>query len=100
MVEVIKTGNVGLLTGKVAAAPERRAELISLAGAFQARIADVGADALVLEAVGTPDELDALEELVRPLGIRELVRTGRVGLARPSTRAKRNGSLTTTKGPA
>ena len=87
---------------KVAAAPERRAEVISLAGAFHARIADVGADAVVLEAVGTPDELDALEELVRPLGIKELVRTGRVGLARPSMNARRNGraSPTATKGPA
>ena len=87
---------------KVAASPDRRAEVISLAGAFNARIADVGTDAVVLEAVGTPDELDALEELVRPLGIRELVRTGRVGLARPSSSARRNGRpLTTTKkGPA
>ena len=85
---------------KVAAAPDRRAEVISLAGAFHARIADVGTDALVLEAVGTPDELDALEELVRPLGIKELVRTGRVGLGRSSVRGRRNGTSPTTKGPA
>ena len=83
---------------KVSAAPDRRAELISLAGAFNARVADVGTDALVLEAVGTPDELDALEELVRPLGIKELVRTGRIGLGRSSVRGRRNG--TPTKGPA
>ena len=83
---------------KVSATPERRAEVMALASAFHANIADVGADAIVLEAVGTPDELDALEELVRPLGIKELVRTGRVGLSRSSVRGRRNG--TPTKGTA
>ena len=37
------------------------------------------------EIVGRPEELDAFEELVRPHGVRELVRTGRIGLRRPGS---------------
>ena len=73
----------------VATPPERRAELMTLADAFHARVADVGPDALVFEVVGEPHELDSFEELVRPHGIREMVRTGRVGLHRASTRRER-----------
>ena len=73
---------------KVAAPPDRRAELLALAELFQARVADLGPETLILEVVGPPDTLDSLEELVRPHGVKELVRTGRVGLTRAS-RAKR-----------
>ena len=37
---------------------------------------DVGRDAITFQIVGRPEELDAFEELVRPHGVRELVRTG------------------------
>lgn len=66
----------------VTAPPPRRAELLTLAEAFRARVSDLGPDAIVFEIVGTPEEVDAFEELVRPHGIKELVRTGRIGLAR------------------
>jgi len=71
---------------KVTAPPSRRAELMSLGDVFGARVADLSADALVFELVGTPDEIDSFEELVRPHGIRELSRTGRIGLKRASVR--------------
>ncbi|HST24979.1 MAG TPA: acetolactate synthase small subunit [Gaiellaceae bacterium] len=71
---------------KVNAAPERRAELIALADAFRATVADLGPEALVFEMVGTPEEIDSFEELVRPHGVKELVRTGRIGLTRASDR--------------
>jgi len=67
----------------VAAPPDKRAELIALAEVFRARVADIGRDALTFEIVGRPEELDAFEELVRPHGLRELARTGRIGLRRP-----------------
>jgi acetolactate synthase-1/3 small subunit len=70
----------------VAAPPERRAELLTLTDIFEARVVDVGADAVVFEIVGEPEELDSFEELVRTHGIRELARTGRIGLARASAR--------------
>jgi acetolactate synthase I/III small subunit len=71
---------------KVTAAPERRAELLGLADVFHARVADLGAEALVFEVVGSPEEIDSFEELVRPHGVKELVRTGRIGLTRASDR--------------
>ena len=65
----------------VGAPPDKRAELIALGEVFGARVADIGRDALAFEIVGRPEELDAFEELVRPHGVRELARTGRIGLA-------------------
>jgi acetolactate synthase I/III small subunit len=67
---------------KVAAGPSKRAELMALAGAFEARVADLGPDEMSFELVGTPDELDSFEELLRPHGLKEMVRTGRIALAR------------------
>jgi acetolactate synthase I/III small subunit len=75
-----------LLLLKVSAAPERRAELITTADAFKGRVVDLGPDAVVFELTGTPEELDAFQELARPHGIQELVRTGRVGMSRPSSK--------------
>ena len=50
---------------------------------------DLGQDAIVFELTGTPEELDSFQELARPHGIQELVRTGRVGIARASARKAR-----------
>jgi acetolactate synthase-1/3 small subunit len=70
----------------VSAPPAKRIELMALADHFGARVADLGADALVFEVTGSPDQLDAFEELVRPHGVRELVRTGRIATRRASNR--------------
>jgi acetolactate synthase I/III small subunit len=69
---------------RVSADASRRAELIALADVFDARVADLGADSMVFEVVGTPEQLDSFEELLRPHGLIELARTGRIGLARAS----------------
>ena len=68
----------------VTAAPAQRAELLSLADVLGVRVADVGPNAIVFEVVGAPEQIDTFEELVRPHGIKELARTGRIGLARAS----------------
>ncbi len=73
---------LGLIT--VTAPPAKRAELLSLVEIVGVRVADVGPDAIVFEIVGAPEQLDAFAELVRPHGIKELARTGRIGLARAS----------------
>jgi acetolactate synthase-1/3 small subunit len=70
---------------KVSAPPSARAELMALGEVFHARIADLGPDAIVFELAGTPEEIDSFEELVRPHGVKELVRTGRIGLSRASS---------------
>ncbi len=79
---------------KVEATPERRSELIALAQAFDARVADLGPDSIVFEVVGHPEQIDSFEELVRPHGLRELVRTGRIGLGRAPLRQD-NGDAST-----
>jgi acetolactate synthase-1/3 small subunit len=79
-----------LLLCKVTAPPERRAELLALGEVFHARVVDLGPESLIFEVVGTAEELESFEELVRPHGIKELVRTGRIGLPRASvTRGER-----------
>jgi len=70
----------------VTAPPTRRAELLALTDVFNARVADVGPETIVFEIVGEPEEIDSFEELLRPHGIRELARTGRIGLRRASSR--------------
>ena len=74
-----------LLLLKVSATPDRRAELIATATAFGGRVVDLGPDSVVFEVTGTPEELDSFQELARPHGIQELIRTGRIGMSRPST---------------
>ncbi|HEX6395542.1 MAG TPA: acetolactate synthase small subunit [Acidimicrobiales bacterium] len=69
-----------LLMATVAAGPDQRGAVIELVGVFEGKIVDVGADALTVMLAGEPDKLDDLEELMRPYGITELQRTGRVAL--------------------
>ena len=73
-----------LVLATITVAADRRADLVSLAQIAGARVADIGRDAITFEFVGRPEQVEAFEELVRPYGVRELVRTGRVGLRRPS----------------
>ena len=69
---------------KVHAPADKRHELVALAEVFQARVVDLGSDAMIFEVVGSPEELDSFEELVRPYGVKEMARTGRIGLGRSS----------------
>jgi acetolactate synthase-1/3 small subunit len=67
---------------KVAAPASKRTELMALGDVFGARVADLGPDSIVFELTGSPEDVDSFEELVRPHGLQELVRTGRIGLSR------------------
>ena len=69
-----------LLIVRVTAGPDLRADLIKLAEVFSARVVDVGPTSLMFECVEHPDKLHAFEELLKPYGIKEAVRTGRVAL--------------------
>jgi acetolactate synthase-1/3 small subunit len=73
-----------LVLFKVNAAANVRAELIELANIFRARIIDVGRNSLTIEATGTEEKLQAMEDLLRGYGIKELARTGKIALARGS----------------
>ena len=71
-----------LLMIKVTSSPDRRPEIIALAEVFDSRVVDVGPEAITFACMARPDRLHALEELLRPYGIKELVRTGRIALDR------------------
>ena len=67
---------------KVRVGPERRAEVNGLAEIFRARIVDVAPDSVVVEITGTEDKIEGMIELLRPIGIVEMVRTGQVSMTR------------------
>ena len=67
---------------KVAAATDQRSALIDIAEIFRGKIVDVAQDSLIVEVTGTEDKVDAMLEMLRPYGIKELVRTGRVAMTR------------------
>ncbi len=67
---------------KVAASPEQRAEIANLASIFRAKIVDVCSDSVIVEITGTEDKIESLVELLRPMGILEMVRTGQVAMMR------------------
>ena len=71
-----------LMLIKVKASPEVRAELQSLVQIFRARIVDVSTDELMIEIAGQEKKIEAFVEAVRPYGILELARTGRIALVR------------------
>ena len=69
---------------KVRATKRSRPEIVSLAEMHRGRIVDLGDDAVVVEAIGEPGEVDRLVGLLREFGIKELVRTGSVVMSRGS----------------
>ncbi len=67
---------------KVAANIENRAGVIQLVDIFRAQVIDVSSNSLMVEMTGTEDKVDTFIDLVRPFGIKELARTGRVAMLR------------------
>lgn len=73
-----------LVLFKVLATPERRHEVIEIADLFRAKVVDVGKNTLTVEATGASSKLDALEDLFRGYGIKQLTRTGKIAMSRGS----------------
>ncbi len=67
---------------KVEAEPVKRPEIMTLAEAFRATIADVSPDSLVVQIVGDTEKIEAMIELLHPYGILEISRTGVTAIAR------------------
>jgi acetolactate synthase-1/3 small subunit len=74
---------------RVNAEPQHRAEILRTADIFRAKVVDVTANTFTLEVTGDEQKLDAIIELLRPVGIQELVRTGKVAIARGSKATRR-----------
>jgi acetolactate synthase-1/3 small subunit len=69
---------------RVNAEPANRAEALRTADIFRAKVVDVTPRAYVFELTGEEEKIEAFLELLRPLGIQEVVRTGKVAIARGS----------------
>lgn len=69
---------------KVSAEDAGRAEVLRIADIFRAKIIDVTPKSYTIEVTGSPVKIDAILELLRPLGLKELVRTGPVAICRGS----------------
>jgi len=67
---------------KISATKENRSAIIEIVDVFRAKIVDVAVDALVVEATGTEEKIDAIVGMLAPYGLKELVRTGRVAMVR------------------
>jgi acetolactate synthase I/III small subunit len=79
-----------LVLVRVNAEPQHRAEVLRVGDIFRAHVVDVTPTSFVLEATGDAGKIEALLELLRPMGIQEVVRTGKVAIARgPKTRARK-----------
>lgn len=74
-----------LMLVKVKADPSVRAEIIQIVEIFRARIVDIGKNTLIIETTGDAGKVDAIEDALRPFGIVELVRTGKVAMTRGSS---------------
>ena len=92
LINVTKVSNVSheptvireLALIKVHAKAAARAEIMQLVDIFRAKVVDVAAESLTIEITGPEDKVDSLLQLLRPFGIKELVRTGRVAMVRGS----------------
>jgi acetolactate synthase-1/3 small subunit len=67
---------------KVSPPPEARAEVLRITEIFRGKIVDVGAKSFVIEVTGRSDKIEALVRLLEPLGLRDLIRTGPLAMAR------------------
>ena len=67
---------------KVAGKGDGRIEAIRLADIFRANVVDSTLESFVFEVTGTPEKIDAFADLMRPLGLTEVVRTGVAALSR------------------
>jgi acetolactate synthase-1/3 small subunit len=69
---------------KVRASNGSRSEVMQIVETFRARVVDVGLDTLTVEVTGTEDKINGLFEVLKPFGVVEMVRTGRVAMVRGS----------------
>ena len=90
VIEVLKISNITeeeyiereLVLIKVQVDATRRTEVMQIADVFRARIVDISPSSLIIESTGEQKKLDAIQEALRPYGIKEIVRTGELAMVR------------------
>ncbi|OGR90588.1 MAG: acetolactate synthase small subunit [Elusimicrobia bacterium RIFCSPLOWO2_01_FULL_59_12] len=73
---------------KVKADKAHRSEIFQIVDIFRAKIVDVGSDSLIIEVTGDETKIEALEALLKPFGIKEMVRTGIIAMGRGANKKK------------
>jgi acetolactate synthase-1/3 small subunit len=71
---------------KVSAEPAARPEILGVVETFRAAIVDIGPQSMIVQVVGDTEKIDAMVELLKPYGIRELTRTGVTAMVRGSVK--------------
>ncbi|HBG22202.1 MAG: acetolactate synthase small subunit [Syntrophaceticus sp.] len=90
LVDVIEVSDISgdehldreLVLIKVEAEPEVRGEIMQIVDIFRARIVDIGHHSLIIECTGDAGKIRAIENSLKPFGILELVRTGKIAMVR------------------
>lgn len=90
LIDVIKINDITseqyvdreLVLIKVGADPSVRGEIMQIVDIFRARIVDIGRRTLIIECTGDEGKINAVIESLKPFGIKELVRTGKVAMLR------------------
>jgi len=59
-----------------------RAEVLQICNVFRGKVVDITKRSLVIEATGTPEKIEALEDMLKPFGLIEMMRTGEIAIAR------------------
>jgi acetolactate synthase-1/3 small subunit len=75
---------------KVKSSPETRSEIMQIVDIFRAKIVDVSSGSLMVEATGDEDKVDSLYNLLKPFGIKEISRTGRIAMTRGEQNTRRD----------
>ena len=67
---------------KISADSDSRAEIMQFSDIFRGKVIDVSKRSVTIEITGTDDKIEAFEQMVRPFGLVEMVRTGEIAIAR------------------
>ena len=67
---------------KISTTPASRPEILQLVEIFRSNVLDVSSDSVIVEVTGDENKVDSLLAILEPFGIKEVMRTGRVGLIR------------------
>ncbi|HOT51037.1 MAG TPA: acetolactate synthase small subunit, partial [Candidatus Hydrogenedentes bacterium] len=69
---------------KVGVGSKQRSEVVEIASIYRAKVVDCSANSMILEVTGSEGKVSAFIDMLRPFGIREIVRTGEIAITRAS----------------
>lgn len=96
LIEVIKLSDITkephvereLVFIQVTSDSSNRGEILDLLNIFRGRVVDLGRESMIIELTGDEEKIDAITSALEPYGIREVVRTGKIGMLRGSKNKK------------